>query len=238
MDDEYAGIADVYDAWCLEVQEDIGFYVGMCVGTTTPVVELAAGTGRIAVPIARAGFDVIAVDRSEAMLGILRAKAPEFAGVVFEHRAETPRDVSFVVEHRAGERGADARGPQAVVAQARAPLRHELIDALDVEALLRPDVGDSVEVAVLAAEEILALQLEVPIGRVAVRRPFVDRVEDRDVALAGEQVRQFPGLAIARLGAKERGARPPRTLDADVVAGVDEGAERAHPVAPCAARGE
>ena len=41
MDDEYAGIADVYDAWCLEVQEDIGFYVGMCVGTTTPVVELA-----------------------------------------------------------------------------------------------------------------------------------------------------------------------------------------------------
>jgi SAM-dependent methyltransferase len=77
MDDEYAGIADVYDAWCLEVQEDIGFYVGMCVGTTTPVVELAAGTGRIAVPIARAGFDVIAVDRSEAMLGILRAKAPE-----------------------------------------------------------------------------------------------------------------------------------------------------------------
>ena len=76
MDDEYAGIADVYDAWCLEVQEDIGFYVGMCVGTTTPVVELAAGTGRIAIPIAESGFDVIAVDRSEAMLAQLRDKAP------------------------------------------------------------------------------------------------------------------------------------------------------------------
>lgn len=73
--DEYAPIADVYDAWCLEVQEDIGFYVGMAVGTATPVVELAAGTGRIAIPIAQAGFDVVAVDRSAAMLDLLRAKA-------------------------------------------------------------------------------------------------------------------------------------------------------------------
>ena len=74
-DDEYAPIADVYDAWCLEVQEDIGFYVGMAVGTTTPVVELAAGTGRIAVPIAQAGFEVVAVDRSPAMLDHLTARA-------------------------------------------------------------------------------------------------------------------------------------------------------------------
>ncbi len=72
--DEYAGIAEVYDAWCFEVQEDIGFYVGMAVGTTTPVVELAAGSGRVAIPIAEAGFDVVAIDRSEAMLEQLRAK--------------------------------------------------------------------------------------------------------------------------------------------------------------------
>ncbi len=75
MSDEYAGIADVYDAWCLEVQEDIGHYVGMAQGTTTPVVELAAGTGRIAIPLAEAGCDVIAVDASTAMLDLLRAKA-------------------------------------------------------------------------------------------------------------------------------------------------------------------
>jgi SAM-dependent methyltransferase len=79
-DDEYAPIADVYDAWCLEVQEDIGFYVGMALGTATPVVELAAGTGRIAVPIAQAGFEVVAVDRSPAMLERLRARA-DAAGV-------------------------------------------------------------------------------------------------------------------------------------------------------------
>ncbi len=78
--DEYAGIADVYDAWCLEVQEDIGFYVGMGVGTETAVVELAAGTGRIAVPLAESGFDVVAIDRSAPMLELLRARAAE-AGV-------------------------------------------------------------------------------------------------------------------------------------------------------------
>lgn len=78
--DQYADISEIYDAWCLEVQEDIGFYVGMALGTTTPVVELAAGTGRIAIPLALSGYDVIAVDRSEAMLDLLRAKALE-AGV-------------------------------------------------------------------------------------------------------------------------------------------------------------
>jgi hypothetical protein len=73
--DEYAGIAEVYDAWCLEVEEDIPHYVGMAVGSTTPIVELAAGSGRIAVPLAEAGFDVIAVDRSQPMLERLAANA-------------------------------------------------------------------------------------------------------------------------------------------------------------------
>lgn len=78
--DEYAPIADIYDAWCLEVVEDIPHYVGMAQGTTTPVVELAAGSGRIAVPLAEAGYDVIAIDPSGAMRGHLEANA-ERAGV-------------------------------------------------------------------------------------------------------------------------------------------------------------
>jgi SAM-dependent methyltransferase len=39
------------------------------------VVELAVGTGRIAVPIAKAGVDVIGVDSSEGMLSVCRARA-------------------------------------------------------------------------------------------------------------------------------------------------------------------
>ena len=44
------------------------------------MVELAVGTGRIAVPIARAGIDVIGVDSSPAMLAVARAAADD-AGV-------------------------------------------------------------------------------------------------------------------------------------------------------------
>ena len=44
------------------------------------MVELAVGTGRIAVPIARAGIHVIGVDSSPAMLAVARAAADD-AGV-------------------------------------------------------------------------------------------------------------------------------------------------------------
>ncbi|MEY4226369.1 MAG: hypothetical protein RL190_1126 [Actinomycetota bacterium] len=79
--DEYEPIADIYDAWCLEVVEDIPHYVGMAQGAEAPIVELAAGSGRIAVPLAEAGYDVIAVDPSDAMRAHLRANA-ERAGVL------------------------------------------------------------------------------------------------------------------------------------------------------------
>lgn len=79
--DEYAAIADIYDAWCLEVVEDIPHYLGMAQGSEAPIVELAAGTGRIAIPLAKAGYDVIAVDPSAAMRQHLRANA-ERAGVL------------------------------------------------------------------------------------------------------------------------------------------------------------
>ena len=38
------------------------------------LLDVAAGTGRVAVPLAAAGYRVIAVDRSKDMLGVLRAK--------------------------------------------------------------------------------------------------------------------------------------------------------------------
>ena len=45
-----------------------------------PVVELAVGTGRIAVPTAAAGIRVIGVDSSPGMLEVCRQRA-ELAGV-------------------------------------------------------------------------------------------------------------------------------------------------------------
>ena len=76
----YDEIAPFYDPWSRSVTEDVGFYVDEALAAGGPVVELAVGTGRIAVPIAKAGVHVIGVDASPGMLAVARAAA-EDAGV-------------------------------------------------------------------------------------------------------------------------------------------------------------
>ena len=77
MSDEspYDRIARLYDPWSASVTEDIEFYVEEARRSGGPVVELACGTGRIAVPVAQAGVLVIGVDGSAAMLEVARARA-------------------------------------------------------------------------------------------------------------------------------------------------------------------
>jgi SAM-dependent methyltransferase len=77
----YDEIAEIYDPWSRSVTEDVDFYVERALASGGPVVELAVGTGRIAIPIARAGVRVIGVDSSPAMLTVAR-RAAEDAGVV------------------------------------------------------------------------------------------------------------------------------------------------------------
>jgi ubiquinone/menaquinone biosynthesis C-methylase UbiE len=81
----YDRIARIYDPWSRSVTEDVGFYVEQAAASGGPVVELAVGTGRIAVPIAEAGVDVIGVDSSPEMLAVARQTA-EDAGVA--HRVD------------------------------------------------------------------------------------------------------------------------------------------------------
>jgi SAM-dependent methyltransferase len=73
----YDEIASFYDPWSRSVTEDVGFYVDEALASGGPVVELAVGTGRIAVPIAQAGIDVIGVDSSPAMLAVARTAAED-----------------------------------------------------------------------------------------------------------------------------------------------------------------
>jgi SAM-dependent methyltransferase len=77
MSDEspYDRIARLYDPWSHNVTEDIEFYVEEARRSGGPVVELACGTGRIAVPVALAGVRVIGVDGSAAMLEVARERA-------------------------------------------------------------------------------------------------------------------------------------------------------------------
>ncbi|TMK83299.1 MAG: class I SAM-dependent methyltransferase, partial [Actinobacteria bacterium] len=66
--DPYSILVDFYDHWAEPQRDDIPFYVKRATAVKGPVVELGAGTGRIAIPIARAGQEVIGVDTSGAML--------------------------------------------------------------------------------------------------------------------------------------------------------------------------
>ena len=76
----YDAIASFYDPWSRSVTEDVDFYVDRALASGGPMVELAVGTGRIAIPVARAGIRVIGVDTSPAMLAVAR-KAAEQVGV-------------------------------------------------------------------------------------------------------------------------------------------------------------
>jgi SAM-dependent methyltransferase len=76
----YDPIARIYDPWSRSVTEDVEFYVEQAVASGGPVVELAVGTGRIAVPIAKAGILVMGVDASPQMLRVAR-KYAEAEGV-------------------------------------------------------------------------------------------------------------------------------------------------------------
>ena len=73
----YDAIAALYDPWSRSVIEDVDFYVAEARKADGPVVELGVGTGRIAVPTAQAGVQVIGVDSSERMLDVCRARAAE-----------------------------------------------------------------------------------------------------------------------------------------------------------------
>jgi SAM-dependent methyltransferase len=87
----YDAIARVYDPWSVSVVEDVPFYVAEAERSGGPVLELGVGTGRIAVPVAAAGIEVVGVDLSAGMLEVAREQA-ELAGVALDLRQGDLRD--------------------------------------------------------------------------------------------------------------------------------------------------
>jgi ubiquinone/menaquinone biosynthesis C-methylase UbiE len=84
-----------YDKWSAEMTEDIPFYVELAREAGGPVVELAVGNGRVAIPVAEAnGRPVLGIDISPAMLAQARANA-EAAGVQLELREGDMRDLAL-----------------------------------------------------------------------------------------------------------------------------------------------
>ena len=67
-------IARLYDLDLSEFEGDIDLYLALAQRTGGPILELAVGTGRIAIPLAEAGYHVVGVDLDPAMLARARAR--------------------------------------------------------------------------------------------------------------------------------------------------------------------
>ena len=84
-----------YAEWSADMTDDVPFYADLAAAADGPVVELAVGNGRVAVPVARrVGRTVIGIDASPAMLAQARAAAAA-AGVVLDLREGDIRDLDL-----------------------------------------------------------------------------------------------------------------------------------------------
>ena len=87
--------AEDYETWSASLTADIAFYVELARQATGPLVELAVGTGRVAIPIAReTGRRVLGIDSSPATLAQARIRAAQ-AGADLELRAGDMRDLNL-----------------------------------------------------------------------------------------------------------------------------------------------
>jgi YD repeat-containing protein len=92
---DYDAFAPVYDAWSGHMTEDVELYVSLATEAAGPIVELAVGNGRVAVPIAKqTGKHVIGIDGSQAMLDGAAERAAR-AGVGLDLRHGDMRDFTL-----------------------------------------------------------------------------------------------------------------------------------------------
>jgi SAM-dependent methyltransferase len=67
-----AQLAALYDAFVFDA--DLAFYLDLARAQGQRVLEVACGSGRVLVPLAQAGFEVVGIDASLHMLELARAK--------------------------------------------------------------------------------------------------------------------------------------------------------------------
>ena len=91
----YDSWADAYSDSSARPSADVPFYVGLARAADGPLVELAVGSGRVAIPVARAtGRRVIGIDSSRGMLAQARRLAGE-NGVELDLREGDMRELEL-----------------------------------------------------------------------------------------------------------------------------------------------
>src|SRR5437762_2597378 len=92
--DAYAPFYDWENARTLG-RRDVPFWRRLASTVEGTVLELGCGTGRVSVPLVRAGVRLIGIDRSAAMLQRARDRLRRLS-TAGSRRAEAPRDVRTV----------------------------------------------------------------------------------------------------------------------------------------------
>ena len=72
LESGYEGVGEFYDLFADNV--DLPFYLEFAQKTGSPILDLAAGTGRVSFALARAGFEVVALEQSLSMMSEARKK--------------------------------------------------------------------------------------------------------------------------------------------------------------------
>jgi SAM-dependent methyltransferase len=87
--------SDRYEEWSAGITADVPFYVELARRADGPIVELAVGNGRVAIPVAQAtGRRVTGIDTSPAMLAQARANAAA-AGVELDLHEGDMRELAL-----------------------------------------------------------------------------------------------------------------------------------------------
>lgn len=72
--DVYTDFSHFYDIYVGDWLDDLPFYLEYAKRATGPILEVGTGSGRLTIPLARAGVEVTALDSSSSMLAKLEAR--------------------------------------------------------------------------------------------------------------------------------------------------------------------
>lgn len=73
-EDLYADVAYLYDLSYGDYLDDVDFFKNLANAVEGPLLELGVGSGRVALPLAEAGYAVYGLDNSAAMLAVLQRR--------------------------------------------------------------------------------------------------------------------------------------------------------------------
>jgi SAM-dependent methyltransferase len=155
----YEAIAPFYDLIHADLTADITFLLSLAAETGGPILELGSGTGRLLLPLARAGYQVTGLDSSPAMLERARQRLAQ--------EAEAVRARVTLVEGDMTSFKLDGRFPLAVIPyntlmhlsppQATAAFR-QVATHLEKDGRLFLDVANPLAVAQTPNDRLLTLE--------------------------------------------------------------------------------